>query len=941
MKNHNPSFSKTLILFLLLLSTHLSAQTGILRGKVTDKATGEELAGANVYIKGTTQGVSSDLDGNFELRNIAAGTYTFICSYISYKTIEFPNIKITAGQSLVFNIQLESDAFLIEGVTVVARRSTSSDLALINAIKSSEMVVSGISAQQIRKSQDSDAAEVVKRVPGVTIVGNRFINIRGLVERYNTVLLHDVYAPSMEADVRSFSFDIIPSSLIDQIMIYKSPSAELPGDFAGGVVKIYTKGIPETEGLQLSYSSGIIEGVSFGKFNRAAQDKMFWTGYNGGKYNLPGGFPDDIRKIGNDPEQIMYTGRSLPNSWVPEEMPILWNNSGSLTYSKRFNLPKDQFIGSITSISYNNKKTRYSVERKDFNSWDSVAGSSVIYNFDDMRNLQNIRMGVMQNLAWSINPNHFIEWKNLYNQLSQTEYIHRTGPHYDFGYNASNHSFYQIYRGIYTGQITGNHKFSERHKIDWVAGYGFSYRDEPDYRRYRSDYDTITSGTTLYVPFGAAASYFLGRFYSKMRENNYTFSANYTLKPGDIAGLKPAITFGVFAEAKDRIFQSRNLGYVRSSLLGFDQNLLDVPIDSLFHPSNINPYAGIRIDEQSNPSDSYDAGNTNLAAYASLFVPLNLRINITGGIRYEYNRQTLNSFTLTNDPVNVDMVKPILLPSLNISYSFGENMLLRAAYGKTLNRPEFRELAPFGFYDFNFNLVKKGSDTIRNATIHNAEIRWEYYPSPSEVINFGFFYKRFKNPIETSFVPGGGSGGIKTFTYANAAAATSLGVEAEVRKSLKGVTTSGFIDRLNLMFNAALIQSEVELGNAGLGQKVKSRSMYGQSPYIVNAGIYFHDPATNWYVNLLYNVIGKRIYIVGFDDYPDIYEMPRNLLDLTITKNFGKHVELKMGISNIFNQGSLLLQDGNQDGKFDRQADQQIQKYLDPRSYSIGLSYNF
>jgi outer membrane receptor for ferrienterochelin and colicin len=929
----------TLILTVLTFQSH--AQQAVLYGKVTDKDTGEELAGANVYIKGTTQGVSTNLDGNFELRNLAPGTYTIVCSYISYKTIEFADVRVQSGQTLQKDIVLESDAFLIEGVTVVARRSTSTDMALISSIKSAEIVVSGISAQQIKRSQDSDAAEVVKRVPGVTIVGNRFINIRGLVERYNSVLLHDVYAPSMEADVRSFSFDIIPSSLIDRIMIYKSPSPELPGDFAGGVVKIYTKGIPDEDGLQVSYSAGFIEGVALGTFQRAAQDKGFWRGFNTGKYNLPNGFVEDVRKISDDAEQVMYTGRSLPNSWVAEEIPVLWNNSGSVTYSKRFNLPRNQYLGSITSISYNNKKTRYSVARKDFNSWDETAGSSVIYNFDDLRNLQNIRMGIMQNLAWSINPKHIIELKNIYNQLSQTEYIHRTGPHYDFGYLANNHSFYEIFRGIYAGQLTGNHQMNDKNSLDWVLGYGFSYRDEPDYRRFRSDYDSVTGQSTLYVPFGAAASYFLGRFYSEMTENNYTFSLNYSHKPGVIGGLKPVINSGFFVESKDRVFKSRNLGYIRASLLGFNPGLLDVSIDSLFHPDNINPTFGLALDEQSNPSDSYSAANLNIAGYVSLFVPLTQRLNFTGGFRLENNRQTLNSFTLTNDPVDVDLSGFDVLPSVNISYSFGENMLVRAAYGKTLNRPEFRELAPFGFYDFNFNLVKKGSDSIRNATIHNFDLRWEYYPSGNEIINFGFFYKRFNNPIETSFVPGGGSGGIKTFTFANAASATSIGIEAEFRKSLKGMLNSGFADRLNLLFNAALIQSSVELGNAGLGQAIKSRSMYGQSPYIINAGIYFHDPISSLYVNMLYNVIGKRIYIVGYDDYPDIYEMPRNLLDLTITKNFGKHFEIKMGVSNILNKGVLLLQDGNQDWVFDRENDQQIQRYLDPRSYSIGFSYNF
>ncbi len=936
------TFCFTIVFLVLLTKTVIFAQNARIHGLVIDQTNREELVGASVFLQGTTTGASSNLDGRYEISNIPSGSYTLVVRYISYKEQLFPNIELQAGQSLEINIELESDAFLIEGVTVVARRSTGTDIAMLSAIKNSEMVVSGISSQQIRRSQDSDAAQVVRRVPGVTLVGNRFINIRGLSERYNAVMLHDVYAPSMEADVRSFSFDIVPSGLIDQILIYKSPSPELPGDFAGGVVKIYTKGIPDENNTSVSYSASVIDGVSFTEFYRARQNNWHWTGFNNGKYDLPDDFPNDLRQVANDQEAIDKAGRSLQNEWVAAEIPLLWNHSASLNLSRRIDLKNNRYLGTITSISYNNSKRKYDVERKDFNSYDfDQERSSLIFNFSDFRNVENTRLGIIQNFAWSISPDHIIEFKNLFNQISQTEYIHRTGPHYDFGYNANNHSFYQIYRGIYTGQLTGNHSLSDNSKFDWVLGAGLSFRDEPDYRRYRSDLDTITGESTLYVPFGAAAAYFLGRYYSSMRENNYTISTNFAHTLNDVLGLKPSINVGLFAEFKERDFESRNIGYVRSSLLGFDPGLLDVSIDSLFHPENINGTTGILIDEQSNPSDSYGATNLNISGYASLLIPLTNKLNLSGGLRVEHNTQTLSSFTLTNDPIEVNNPILSLLPSVNISYALSENMLIRAAYGKTLNRPEFRELAPFGFYDFNFNLVRKGSDTIRIATAHNFDLRWEYYPSNHEVINVGLFYKRFIDPIETSFVPGGGSGGIKTFTYANATAATSVGVEAEVRKSLMGLVNSGFVDKFSILFNAALIHSEVELGDAGLGQSVESRAMFGQSPYIVNAGVYFHDPRNMWHVNLLYNVIGRRIYVVGYDDYPDIYEMPRNLLDLTITKNFGQHLEIKFGISNILSVAVLLLQDANADGVFDPEKDQRIQYYIDPRSYSIGLSYKF
>ena len=930
-----------LIIFYWLPANCL-AQTGEIYGVVSDKETNETIIGANVVIKGTTTGSSTDLDGFYRITNLQPGEYEIQCSFISYTT-EYYSITVGRGEKVELNIKMESDAFVIEEMVVTAQRIISTELSLLNTIRTSDVVLSGISAQQIKRSQDSDAAEVVKRVPGVNIAENRFINIRGLSERYNAVLLHDVFAPSMETDVRAFSFDIVPSSLIDRILIFKSPSPELPGDFSGGVVKIYTKSIPDENSISAGISTSYREGTAFNDFSYADKGNWHFTGFNNGYYDLPGNFPDDLRKVENDFELIDESGRVLKNSWVPNTANSYMNYSGSLNINRRFRLSSGRFAGTITSITYNNSKSITDISRRDFNAYDQENDiKSVIYDFNDNRHRNNISLGILHNWALSLNANNMIEFKNLFNQLSASEYVHRSGMMHEFDYYANNHSFHQIYRGIYSGQLTGNHKLSGKSSFDWVGAYGYSYRDEPDYRRFRSDLDTISGHSTLYVPFGAAQPFFLGRYYSNMKEHNISFSGNYMYNI-DISHhvIKPVINTGLFAERKTRDFLSRNIGYVRSSLTGFDNGLLDVPIDSLFNPANINQTTGIKIDEQSNPSDSYTAANNLIAGYVSLFIPLTERINISGGARIEHNTQRLNSHTLTNDPINVENIDLSILPSVNLSIGLTDEMLVRLAYGKTVNRPEFRELAPFGFYDFNYNLVKKGSDSINVANIHNYDLRWEYYPGGADMINVGVFYKRFINPIETTFVPGGGTAGIKTFTYANAERATSRGVEIEVRKSLSGILNSSIIDNLSIILNSALIQSEVELGAAALGQNVEKRAMYGQAPYMFNAGLFYHSAKNNLTASLLYNVIGKRIYIIGYDDYPDIYEMPRNMLDFTLTKTFNNNLEIKFGIKNILDAEVLLMQDANQDGIFDKKTDQILQIFNEGRNFSLGISYSF
>jgi hypothetical protein len=929
-------------IFILIFFFHTSFGQGSIQGIVKDKKSGETIVGANVRIKGTTLGAATNLDGSYTIHNIPAGTYEVVCSFISYKTIEIPGVKIESGANQVINFELELHIASLLGITVSARRITHTEASIIGTLRTSDLVLSGISAEQITRSQDGDAAQVVKRVPGVTIVGNRFIMIRGLSERYNAVMLHDVYAPSMEADVRSFSFDVVPSGMIDRILIFKSPSAELPGDFAGGVVKIYTKSIPDQNSTQIGYSTTFRKGNTFSEYKAPVKGAFYWTGFNNGYHSLPSDFPGDIRQIDNNPALVDKFGKTLRNNWIANSQTTVPDQGFSATLARRFMI-KGRQAGNITSISYSNSRRIDDIERKDFNAYDIEKGvKSVIYDFKDQNFRQNIRIGVLTNWSLEINPRHTIDFKNLFNQLSASEYVHRTGPMYEFNYNANNHSFYQIYRGIYSGQLTGQHKFSDKATTNWVMGYGFSYRDEPDYRRYRSSLDTVTGHSTLYVPFGTAQAYFLGRFYSEMDENNLTFSLNHkqtlSFKGLDI---KPVLTAGLFSEYRNRSFVARNIGYVRSSIITFNNDLLDVGIDSLFHPENINQTTGIRLDEQSNPSDSYDASNRLVAGFVNLQLPFGRKLTVNIGTRLENNLQSLNSFTLTNDPVDVSLPSTDLLPSANITYNINKKSLVRLAYGKTLNKPEFRELAPFGFYDFNFNLVRKGSDSIRMATIHNFDLRWEFYPTPRELLTVGVFYKRFINPIENSFVPGGGSGGIKTFTFANADAASNWGAEIEVRHSLNGYTDQRHINNLSIVFNSALIASKVELGAAGLGQGIETRAMYGQSPFIVNAGLYYNDQATDIQVNLLYNVVGRRIFIIGYDDYPDIYEMPRHLIDMTITKTFRKTWEVKLGIGDILNNSHILMQDANRDGIFDTEADQVMQLYSSGTTFNLGITWKF
>lgn len=924
----------TALLAMLLLSFATFAQTGTLRGTITDAKTKETLIGATVRIVGTQLGSTTDVNGFFSIAKVPAGAYTVEVTYVSYRTENIPNVKVEAEKITEINTALLEAAATLAEVKVVATRQTNTEVSVISEIKASQNIVSGISSQQIARSLDRDAAQVVKRVPGITIVGDRFINIRGLNSRYNNVMLHNAFTPSMETDVKSFSFDIIPSSQIDRLLIFKSPAAELPGEFAGGVVKIFTKNIPDQTSIVFDYGVSIRQGTSFGDFFQPEQGKNYWMGFNNGYQDIPSSFPKKNLNFAT-PAELELAGRALRNNWTTNRTLAVPDQRYSLTGNFKFQAGNIRF-GNVTALNYSDARTAFEINRKDFNESNNNQ-QSVIYNYNDAQYNRNIRVGVLHNWSVRFNENHSVDFKNLFNQLSNASTVNRTGRNLESNYSPDSYSFDQVYRGIYTGQLTGNHKFNNKKTlVDWVVGYNNAYRDQPDYRRYRSDIDESNGQRTLYVPVGTAAAFFLGRFSSEMRESALTGGVNLTQKLALKNGSEVEFKAGTYYESKDRDFKARNLGYVRTSRT--NPEILGGSIEQLFQPANINNTDGIRIDEQTNNSDSYKASNDLLAFYGSANVPLAKKLNLIAGVRYEANTQKLSSATINGEPVNVSFPVNKLLPSLNLTYNFSEKSLLRAAYGRTLNRPEFRELAPFAFYDFDYNIVYKGNPEVQTANVDNFDLRYEWYPTPNEVVSLAGFYKYFTNPIEVIVVPGAGSGGAKTFTFANAKSSVSSGMELEVRKGLASFGSSPVLQNMSLLFNAALIFSRIKLGTLGLGQS-DDRPLQGQSPYIVNVGLNYNNTKSGLQVNLLYNVIGRRIFAAGFEGYPDIYEMPRNVLDITFSKEIGKRWVVKGGVTDILNQTNVLLQNGNGDKKFDRKNDQLIQTYRPGRMLQFGFSY--
>ncbi|QJX47605.1 TonB-dependent receptor [Hymenobacter taeanensis] len=936
------TITKITLVFLLFfgaLSSAVAQGTGSIKGTITDAQTQEGIIGGTVHLDNTGIGGPTDVDGRFSLEKVPVGEYTLIVSSVSYKTASIQKVAVKAGQATTVNYKLESDQQQLNEVVVTGVRRTNTEVSVISEIKQANVVVSGVSSEQIVKTQDRDAAEVVRRIPGVTIVDNRFIQIRGLSDRYNAVWLNDVAAPSSETDRKSFSFDIVPSSLLDRVLVFKDPSPELPGDFAGGLVKVYLRKPAQNERLfTANYSSGYRNGTTGKDFFTDKTQAGDAFGFGAVKRQLPGGFPE-LSTAYQQYERDFYA-KQIENTFPIYKLKAMPDIRFNAAYMDQINV-KDLAIGSITSVNYTNTFTSFNINR---NLYDGVGQRTD--QIKDEQSSNNVRLGAIQNFNMVLGNGDRLEFRNLFNQQSRNQVTTRRS--YDDDGRPTRNSYQLGYQGrtTYTGQLAGQHSFNEdKTSFDWVAGYGYSNRNEPDLRRasYQSlpavneggkPTETILTPGTGQVDVNNA-----GRLYQKLTERNYTINANlkHQVQVGERA---VEIGAGTYLEYRKRDFHARAFGYSLNA--NGLQGLRNEAVGNIFDPQNIGS-DGFRLTEDLNSTYRYNASNELEAGYLSFNIPLTEKLKLVTGARYERNVQSIST-GINGQPVQQDVTTNFVLPSANFSYNFNEKNLVRASYGRSLNRPEFREAAPFFYYDFDFNVLNYGSlylnpeTPLKVATIDNLDVRYELYPSSGELIHIGAFYKKFTNPIENTVV-------LTTnlaYTFANAPSAYAYGVELDLKKSLSFLDdafgTTG-LRNISAVFNASLIKSQVQLGDKFVAWDNK-RALQGQSPYVFNGGLYYNTPSNSWQVTALYNVFGPRILFAGSVDYPDVVEMPRHTVDLSLTKTVSPRLTLNAGIQDVLNQKVNLVQDFNRDKKYESKVDPSLSNYRRGTYYTVGMRFN-
>lgn len=939
---------KTLTLFaLILLGNHAFAQKGKVTGKVTDGATGEVLIGVAVFIEGTTTGGSTDLDGKYTITNLSAGSYQVTARYISYKTKTISGVQVNVGETTVLNIVLDPNATDLKEFIVESTYNRESSSVQLMEQKNASIVSDGISADIIRKTPDNAASDVMKRVSGASIQENKFAIIRGLNDRYNAAYINGAPLPSTESDRKAFSFDLFPASTIDNLVIFKTAAPDLPGEFAGGIIQISTKEIPEDPFLSFSSSAGY-NTITTGKTRLYGEgSKTDWLGYDNGSRALPDGLPDQVTfksTLSSDPKKLEY-GRMFKNNWVLKRGQAPLNNnlqfSAGLPF-KIFGKSAGFIIGASRSESY-----RFSsVNRRLYDVQDN---NQIINDFSDSLSRHEVLTGGLFNFSVKPGKQSKISFKNSYTLNGEDQTIVRTGANNLSDLSSSqairNTAFWYTGNKLFTSQLMAEHVFSPWDiKLKATAGYSNIQRDIPDFRRV--SYSRLQTETE--APYRAQIGPNVqleqaGRFYSNLNEDMRSGSVDLQIPLSFITDKQFTTTVksGYFYQERFRQFNARQFGYVFKAGPGVPAAIKELSLDSIFDPARMVFKNGrlFMLEEATNPNDRYDASSAIRAAYLMFDHKFFDKLRLVWGFRHESFNQNLDALSANAENVEVRTRRNDWLPSLNATYSLGTKTNLRFSASRTLSRPEFREIAPFAFYDFNIDYVVAGQPELKTASINNYDLRYEYFPGGGEVISVSLFSKDFTNAIEflNDLDVGAGS---RRFGYANVPEANNLGLEVEIRKNfsfLDSVLNTKAFSKIQFIGNFALIRSRIDVSSFGLSA-TGVRPLQGQSPYLINTGLQYNDAESGDGASIMVNRVGRRIAFVGNVAIPDIYENPRTVIDVQFTKRVWKKIDIKLTISDLLAKDQTFYMDLNKDNKFTRSADNTIFNYNFGRIVSLGLA---
>lgn len=914
-------------IFTLLLSYIGFAQTTRLTGKVTDEKN-LPLANVSVSINGN-RGTTTGSDGSFQL-NLNQGTkYELTFSSVGYETKIVSEVEATASQLNELNVVLKIATKTETGIVITARTTQRKETvnSLLQFQKNTNTVASVISAESIRRSPDRNTGEVLKRTPGTSLQDGKFIIVRGLADRYNQAMLDGVLLTSTEPDRKTFSFDLIPSSMIDNVVINKAFVPEYPGEWAGGLIQVNTKDIPSRNFFNIQIGTGYNTQTTFNSFYKDAQGGRYdWLGFDDGTRALPSLYTN---KTGFDTSSLagkIAVGKALRNSWAPKQYraPLNLSFQANGGFSGRLFGKK---IGAIVGLTYS-KNSRYQDALNRRNVLNTTNETFATENsFEDQRYINDISVGALGSLSVQLNSLNKITLKSLLNVNNSNSVIRRQGidiARPDSILQGTEFTFRQ--NTFFTAQINGEHTIATPVRLKWYGSFNILDGYNPDQRRLlysKSD----PQGAYSAVIANSLSQQSGSRIFQSLSDYIYTAGGDLSWS-FNAFDQKQTLKGGYMFQVKDRLYDAQ----LFANYLPRDNSALrQLPAGQIFNSANFGDGTDNRFafDAIKNKNFRYMANTILNAGYLQLDNQFSDVIRVVWGLRVENYDQLVGSVKVWDPRYTYTKVIDFL-PGLNATFRINPRTNIRVSGSQTVIRPELRELSALNLYDFELNASVQGLPSLKRTKVSNADVRYEFYPRAGEVLTGGIFYKNFKNPIEQYYNEG--VGGSSTFNFLNAAEATSYGTEIEFRKKLD---FSSALKNFSFQSNVAYIKSRIKDT-----AKQIDRPMQGQSPYTLNIGLLYDLEEKGLNATLLFNQVGHRIYLVGDKSAgagsPDIYEAPRALLDFQVAKKLLKNkAEVKLNISDILNRTQYFYQNANPN------KDQNFQKNRDAYRFTRKFGTTF
>jgi outer membrane receptor protein involved in Fe transport len=880
----------------------LSAQEpGRIVGRVVDAEQGNPIAGADLEVVGPGITAITALDGRYALQDVPAGPVSIRVRMLGFAPKVVTGLVVTAGKTIAQDVALAASAVQLAEISVSAAAERGSVNRALDEQRNAPGIVSAVSAEQIQRSPDSDAGQAVQRVSGVTVQDGRYVIVRGLGERYTTTSLNGARIPSPEPERKVVPLDLFPSSLLEGITTSKTFTPDQPGDFSGAQVDLKTREFPAGRVLTLSTSVGLNTAVTGRDLPRAPRTGTEWLAFAGSERELP----EEAQAAGNMAGLSQTDRIPIINSFRPA-----WNGrtgeagpNGSIGLSVGGEDPVfGQRFGYIGSFSYSyNQETRRNESRASAFPGPTPAQATPVNLYTGSTGREAVLWGGLLNLSTRLGTGTKLSLNNSLTRTADNEATRLSGFYEQNAINLDLTRLTFVERSVRSNQLLGEHLLGERHFLDWSVSATGVKRNEPD----RADliYVAEDDGAGNLVPgFWWGANRSADRTFSTIDENGYEGALNYRLSLG-AADAPTWLKVGVMGRSVDRDADSRIYNLSSTSLTEAERRASAEDIFSGFYASQgrlfLNP----------GPSGRYTAEDRLAAGYLQADVPVTDRIRILGGVRVERSEIDVNTVLfrgIQDSLVPSELKNTDVLPALGLTYFVSDNHQVRVSATQTLSRPEYRELSPVEFYDVLGGQRLFGNAALQRALIQNYDARWEWYPRAGETISLGAFYKRFRNPIERILVQNA-DGFSPDITFANAEGADNYGLELEVRKRLD-VLSAG-LRRLTFFANGTLIQSEIDVGNAGLSSLTNpSRPMAGQSEYVVNAGLSYAADDGRWNGTVLYNVAGRRLIEAGISPLPDSYEQERHLVDFSLQFPLTGAVSGKLDAKNLLNEPVRYLQ---------------------------------